>query len=162
MRTLIHQLLCTSPYLFEMVDMIYEENRISGFSHGVLDFADSKELLAAIIPKFKMTFIIIDALDECDVNNRADILEAFKRLSSLQDGIVKIFVSSRYSDDIALALDDHVKLLIKTQDNNGDISRFVEKEIDLVIRTKKLLRGKVDHELQQNLKSTLTEGSNGM
>lgn len=140
--------------------MIYEKNRISGFSHGVLDFTDSKELLAEMISEFRKSFIISHALDECDGNNRTDVLEAFKHLSSLLDGMVEIFVTSRYRDDITLALDDHVKLLIKTQDNTGGICLFVENEIDLAIRRKKLLRGKVDQESRQSLKSTLTKGAN--
>lgn len=135
---------------------------MSGFSHGMLDFSDSLELLTEMIAKFKKTFIVIDALDECNVDDRTEIIQGFERLSLLPHGVVKIFVTSRYSDDIALALHDHVKLFIQTQDNNNDISLFVEKEIDLAIRNKKLLRGKVDLDLRSSLKSTLTKGANGM
>ena len=162
MRTLIHQLLYVSPSSFEIVDKIYEKNRISGFSHGVLDHADSMDLLAEIVPELQKTIIVIDALDECDMSSRTDILEAFERLSSLSEGIVKIFVTSRYSDDIALALDGHLRLHIETQDIYDDISLFVDHELGLAIRRKKLLRGKVDHELQQHLKYTLTQRANGM
>lgn len=145
-----------------MVEMIYQKDKMSGFSHGTLDFSDSLELLTEMIAKFKKTFIVIDALDECNVDDRTEILQGFERLSLLPHGVVKIFVTSRYSDDIALALHDHVKLFIQTQDNNNDISLFVEKEIDLAIRNKKLLRGKVDLDLRSSLKSTLTKGANGM
>jgi ankyrin repeat domain-containing protein 50 len=162
LRTLIHQLLCTSPDLFEMIDIIYEKNRISGFTHGVLDFSDSKELLTKMLPKIKKSFIVIDALDECEAHSRREVLEALLQLSSIPNGTVKIFVSSRYSDDIALAFEDRVSLLIERQHNYDDISLFVQKEIDSAIRKKNLLRGKVDHELEQSLKRTLTRGANGM
>lgn len=128
----------------------------------MLDFADSSKLLTEMIAKFKQTFIIIDALDECNVNDRTEILQALERFSLLPHGIVKIFVASRYSDDIVLALHNHVKLFITTQDNNNDIALFVEKGIDLAIQNKELLRGKVDRDLQCSMKSTLTKGVNGM
>lgn len=143
-----------------MVDVLYEKNRTSGFSHGMLDFADTIKLLTDIFPKFKKVFIIIDALDECDVGDRANLLDAFEDFLSC--GNVNIFVTSRFRDDISLALDDHAKLLIKTQDVNDDISLFVDSEIKYAIRRKRLLRGNVDHELQQRLKRLLIEGANGM
>lgn len=162
MRTLIHQLLCISPSLFQMVDHIYEMDRTSGFSQGVLDYTDSIKLLAEMVPIFKRTFIVIDALDECDANDRSDLLDAFEKLSSFPNSIVKIFVTSRYTDDIALALDGHLKLLIKTHHISNDISIFIDYEINSAVKRKKLLRGKADAGLQQTVKSALNQGANGM
>lgn len=162
MRTLIHQLLCISPRLVQMVDHIYETDRTSGFSQGGLDYTDSTNLLAEMVPIFKKTFVIIDALDECEANDRSELLEAFEQLSSFPDSIVKIFVASRYTDDIALALDGHLKLLIKAHHISSDISVLIDHGIDSAVRRKRLLRGKVDDELQQTVKSALNQGANGM
>ena len=161
-RTLIHQLICKFPDLFELVDILYERNRISGFAYGALDLVDSRELLAQLLSNSKTTFIVIDALDECDATNRTEVLEALAQLLLLPNVMVKIFVSSRYKDDIALALENHKSLLIERQHNNDDISLFIQKEIEIAVSRKKLLRGKVDHELEQRVKRTLTQGANGM
>ena len=115
-----------------------------------------------MILNFKRVSIVIDALDECDAANRSDILDVIDNLLCLPESIVKVFVSSRYSDDIAVALDDHIKFSIRTQDNRDDIDKFVNSKIDSAIKQKKLLGGKVNPRLQQNLKSKLARDSNGM
>ena len=150
------------PHLFNRIDKVYEQNRESGYSHGVLSFDESLQFLAEMITDLKEIYIVIDGLDERNNDSREELLEAFKTLSSLPNGNIKVMIISRYSDDIATALSDYTKLFITTQDNQNDISMFVEREINSAVQKKKLLRGKMDVELREKLISSLTNRADGM
>lgn len=51
---------------------------------------------------------------------------------------------------------------INATDNHTDIARFIEHEVDAMIKSKKLLWGKVSTELRKLTKKTLCEQADGM
>lgn len=60
-------------------------------------------LYEAISSSKEWIFIVLDGLDECDAHTRKQLLSLFQRLFE-KNARVKVFVSSRYDDDIEAAL----------------------------------------------------------
>ncbi|KAK1471489.1 hypothetical protein CCUS01_05971 [Colletotrichum cuscutae] len=90
--------------------------------------------LVEMINSYPRTVLILDALDECKKDTRRQIVQLFKRLVEKTDSCLKIFIASRPEHDIS----DHLRSLqerratitINTSDNQGDIKKFVNTEVD--------------------------------
>ena len=108
------------------------------------------------------TTIVIDALDECDLSSRAELLESLDQVVEESAGLIKILISSRNDRAITCHLEGFPNITINANDNRTDITRFVEHEVDTMIKSKKLLWGKVSTELRKLIKETLCERADGM
>jgi hypothetical protein len=64
-----------------------------------LTVKDSVKLILMIAEKSPIT-IIIDALDECDINKRWELLSGLQQIIQKSKQLVKIFASSREDGDI--------------------------------------------------------------
>ncbi|KAK1466032.1 hypothetical protein CMEL01_12024 [Colletotrichum melonis] len=90
--------------------------------------------LVEMINSYPRTVLILDALDECKKDTRRQIVQLFKRLVEKTNGCLKIFIASRPEHDIS----DHLRsfqelratIIINTSDNQGDIEKFVNTEVD--------------------------------
>lgn len=109
-----------------------------------------------------ITTIVIDALDECDLSSRAELLESLNQLVEGSDGLIKILISSRNDRAITCHLEGFPNITIDANDNHTDINKFVEHEVETMITSKKLLWGKVSIELRKLIKETLCERADGM
>lgn len=164
MSTIVKQLSCLqdgSPLREEVVRM-YGARKQSGFSSNSLGFQESLSLIISLVNKYPQTTIVVDALDECDPLKRREFLMSLKTIVDSSSSLVKIFVSSRDDSDIVLRLDGVPNLWIEAKDNEGDIERFVQKEITRCIDEKDLLHGRVTNELKEKIIASLTSGSQGM
>ena len=123
----------------------------------------SIEIILELAKAYPQTTIILDALDECDVHKRNELIKALRRVVDKALNLVKIFVSSRDDDDIVFQLEKTSNLSIKASDNIGDIERFVKAEISKSIEEGRLLRRvEVDENLKLRLITTLINGADGM
>lgn len=79
--------------------------------------------------KLKQVYVVIDALDECDKNDRPRIIQL---LSKIMEGVpcAKIFVTSRREGDIERAFTNSKTPTIQIQAKNvkADIRNFTESE----------------------------------
>jgi hypothetical protein len=165
LRAIVKQLAClrTGLPLQEAVVREYNERKKDGFSKGYLQLDISIEIILELTKVYPQTTIILDALDECDVNKRDELIGALHHIVDNAPNLVKIFVSSRDDDDIVFQLEKTSNLSIKASDNIRDIERFVKAEISRSIKEGKLLRRvKVDENLKLRLITTLINGANGM
>ncbi|KXH41389.1 hypothetical protein CNYM01_04046 [Colletotrichum nymphaeae SA-01] len=115
--------------------------------------------LVEMINSYPRTVLILDALDECKKDTRRQIVQLFKRLVEKTNSCLKIFIASRPEHDIS----DHLRsfqepratITINTSDNQGDIEKFVNTEVDNFT---------VDwsHVTKQVVKKKLVEKSAGM
>ena len=140
----------------------FEARKKDAFAAGPLTSSECVTLMIQIASQRPLTTIVIDALDECDYSSRAELLEFLKQLVEESAGLIKIFISSRNDRSITCHLEGLPNIMVNASDNNTDISRFVEKEIDTMIKNKKLLWGKVSTDLRQSIKDTLCERADGM
>lgn len=148
--------------IFAPARTIYERRRSNGFAAGSLSSAESVALILEMVKCRPLTTIIIDALDECDPRRRSELLEALTEILETSAGLIKILVSSRDDGDIVCHLSGCLNLTIKANNNQSDIDRFVDSEVDQMIRSKKLLLGRISPDLTLQIKHTLRDQAHGM
>ncbi|KAJ5728716.1 uncharacterized protein N7483_003224 [Penicillium malachiteum] len=122
-----------------------------------LGFENCITQLKESINEYSETFIILDALDECDQDSRWRLIHVIKDLVSKSDRPLKVFISSRpYDDDIKMQISgNNVKL--KAIKNQGDIEKFVNAEVDKPRRW-----GPIPADLWIKIVQVLCEDSQGM
>jgi hypothetical protein len=165
LRAVVKQLAClrTGLPLQDAIVREYNERKKDGFSKGFLQLDTSIEIILELAQNYPQTTIILDALDECDVHKRNELIKALRSVVDKASNLVKIFVSSRDDDDIVFQLEKTSNLSIKASDNIGDIERFVKAEISKSIEEGRLLRRvEVDENLKLRLITTLINGADGM
>ncbi|KAG4410527.1 hypothetical protein IFR04_016339, partial [Cadophora malorum] len=93
---------------------------------------------------------------------RQDLLDAFQKLITFSDNIVKIFVSSRNDHDLVHRLSQTPNLYIWASDNSGDIESFVTSRVKEAIDKGRILCGKVPHDLKTIIVEILIGKAEGM
>ena len=133
------------------------------FEDGDLSLEQAKDIALKIINNRPLTYIIIDALDECDANQRDQLLEALQSLLSKSSSLVKILTTCREDRDLVDLMSIYPHIEIDATKNAEDIRRFVKYSVDDLIRRKKLLRTQgVSNELKSRIIKTLCDGAQGM
>jgi hypothetical protein len=164
LRSILRQLSCPAPGLsiWEPAQRKYMALQHDGCEPRKLTLDETRKLIVEISKTFSLITIIIDALNECNPDTRADLLDALKDIVLQSEKPMRILVSSQDDKDLVSQLSDSLHVHIRESDNAGDIKRFVEDQVEKSIRKKKLLGGKVPAELKQHLKSTLVDNAHGM
>ena len=126
-----------------------------------LTLEETQDTLLALLHINPAT-IVIDALDECDPYSRHELLDALDEITCKSASLVKVFVSSRDDGDIVCRLDNSPNVYIHAHDNKADIERFVHTKVTEAIEKKRLIRGKVSEQLQNQIIETLIDGAQGM
>jgi hypothetical protein len=106
--------------------------------------------------------IVIDAMDEADATRRHELLDGLETIIQQSSNVVKIFVSSRDEIDIVWRLEQSPNLYVHAADNSDDIERFVITEVDVAIRSRRLLGGVVSDNLRELIVTRLTHEAHGM
>ncbi|KAL9634405.1 MAG: hypothetical protein Q9164_004107 [Protoblastenia rupestris] len=111
-----------------------------------------------------VTHILIDGLDECDADLVFEIIEGFEAILGRTESLVKIFISSRNDLDLVRWLQNHPNKEILSSDNQNDIDRFVNIEVDKRIDgpIRRFRPKKVSDDLREHIKATLKAEANGM
>lgn len=106
---------------------LWQESRSKGQDLG---FEACKKLILSSINLYDSTTLILDALDECESTSRARLIETFKLLKSQSTKPLRIFVSSRPDGDIRSLFESLPNIEIRATDNDDDIKKFVNAQID--------------------------------
>ena len=124
-RSLLRQL---SMFHAELPKQIIELHRRTESQKRSLQLDDLEQALQLICAEFDHTFLIIDALDECDKEQRNGLLRG---LSSLQKkSSVRIFLTSRphLDDEIRRAFGTPLQIEIGAADS--DLAIYLSMKID--------------------------------
>ena len=141
----------------------YTKREQEGFASGSLGIEESRALILQLVEHYQLTTIVIDALDECDPERQADLLETLEEILQESSSLVKIFVSSRDDQDIVLHLRDYPNLELSSDKNMDDITLFVAAETSTLIKRRKLLAFSSNKEhLKTEIIEQVTKGANGM
>ena len=164
LRSLVRQLACLTSDgpILEPIRELYESRERNGFAAGPLTLEESTALIIQLSQERPLTTIVIDALDECDLSSRGDLLDALSRILQDSCSLVKILVSSRANVDIVCHFSDYLNLKIEASRNQGDIEYYINLQVHNLIDRKKLLYGKISEELKQTIKRVLREQAQGM
>jgi hypothetical protein len=161
LRSIIRQLSClnSQPIRKPVIDKWNE--RVEAESDHGLEMDECVSLLLDLT-RDNPAIICIDALDECDINTRRELLDAIGTVINCSEQIVKVFVSSRREDDFLDYFDKWEALEISAKDNREDIVNFIGVELKRSKDNKTLLRGNVSEQLINDIKQVLLEGADGM
>lgn len=85
-----------------------------------------------ILKQLPTTYLVIDGLDEIPECDRPRLLRSFLELRDVQDN-VKVLISSRAEQDIAMTLGSKVDLIRIHDGNSQDVQTYVDKRVDEMI-----------------------------
>lgn len=118
---------------------------------------ECETLLCKLVTSYHRTTLIIDAMDECEKEDRQHLLDVLFSLARKSEYLVKIVIASRPETDIRARPSSRNLVEIGTADNMGDIEKYIEQRLRR--------RGQwvsVSDDVKKNVKSTITNQSNGM
>ena len=126
----------------------------------------TQEKLASLLEEYTQAFLVFDALDECQEEERESLLRFITEIITLQlPCIVKIFATSRKEMDIAKAFEvERVPTVsIRAESVATDIQTFARGQVEKLRAGKhgKTLYVKSD-ELAEDIIKTLTTKADGM
>ena len=149
--------------LLEPVVTTYKKEEAKGFPSGGLRIEESCALILQLVEHYPLTTIVVDALDECDPEKRADLLEKLETILRHSSNLIKIFVSSRDDQDIVCQLQGYPNLEIASDRNRDDIATFVRNEVQELVQKRKLLPySQAKEELMELITDKVIEGAAGM
>jgi hypothetical protein len=141
----------------------YLKKEAEGFASRSLSINESCSLIIQLVEYYQLTTIVIDAVDECDPEERADLLETLETILRESLHLVKIFLSSRDDQDIVCHLRDYPNLEISSGRNADDIVSFVKIKTRDLIKKRKLLRfSDKKNELERIIVDQIAKGASGM
>lgn len=122
------------------------------------------DLIVKIAESRPVSHIVIDALDECDTDLLFEMIEGLEAVLNRTQSLIKIFVSSRNDVDLVRWLQAYPNKEILSSDNEIDVARFVDSEVDKRIDgpTKRFRARKISIDLREHIKTTLKAEANGM
>lgn len=130
-----------------------------------LGLDETTEVLLEIL-QIDPFYVVIDALDECNPNERFNLIESLKTIIDESANVVKVFISSRRDYDIVSQLEESPCISIQPSHISKDIEDYVKKEVSEAIEKKKIVKGKLmlkeKKEIEQKITQVLIEGSQGM
>ena len=141
---------------------IYDRAQYRGFNATSIDVSSTESLFRRALPAFKATYVVIDALDECEVAERKELVMALKHHTALKDYVLKVCVTSRDEKDLARMLSGTADFRINADDTALDIRPFVEIKVDECINDGEILEGNVTPELRRDLVNILVSKADGM
>lgn len=153
LASLVKQLACQIQYLPEEIEDLHERLE-SQQKRPTVD--ELYHILLVVIKSFNQTFVVCDALDECDPKTqRKELLPLFHRMEN--DGVNLFLTSREYPEDIQESLHNSAKVRIWAKEE--DIARYIKQKIEENPRVKRLVE-------QENCKdriiSELTASAKGM
>ncbi|KAF8532214.1 hypothetical protein BDD12DRAFT_920271, partial [Trichophaea hybrida] len=153
---IVKQLLAQLPPLLELPPKLLELYDTLRPAEKRPSLDELEAVLNATSKAFTRTFIICDAVDECDQEKQRErLLPLFRRLG---DGGINLFLTSRpHPEDIQEAFEDVPQINITAHEE--DLKSFIRERISKTSRAKKLIQGIKD---KDQIISKVANSANGM
>lgn len=164
MKLALKQLCRTMQSLPLELQEIFEQRY---YNHSEPKYEELRMVFLAIIRQFDRVFFVLDALDECTLDQRKDLCEfllsiADNSSTSTNQGTLKLLVTSRKEPDIEQAF--HKKSIptveIDAEKVDKDIKIYVKAEIELRLQNRSLRLKNMA--LKDKILSVLTTKAGGM
>ena len=151
------------------LEQVYEKH-YNNHSHP--SFKELQGIFLTIIKQLKSVFFVLDALDECTLDQRADLCKFFVEIVELgsgtrggpgtNDGIIKLFVASRKELDIERAFlqKSFPRIEVEVAKVDSDIEVYVQAQIEQRLHDGTLTLS--DQRLKDKILTTLTTKAGGM
>ncbi|KXH45588.1 hypothetical protein CSAL01_11414 [Colletotrichum salicis] len=143
------------------VRIAYEIMQDEGFGENLTE-VECGDMLVDATKTFPSLTIVIDAVDECDEDERTALIHLLKRVRDKSENLVKILISSRDDIDIMTSLADAVDKRIRADDNADGINRFVYQKVGALMDLRDLKYGIRMQGFREEIISVLTSKAQGM
>lgn len=154
-------------YIRQLAEVPHHASRIHKDVHSLHHYAEKegrqfstdecKTLLHKLVNSYPRTMLIIDAMDECEQEDRQHLLDVLFSLAREGQYPVKIFIASRPETDIQSHPGFGNLVEIGTSDNKGDIENYIEQRLRQPGQWVS-----VSDDVKKKVKSTITDQSDGM
>ena len=130
-------------------------------NHSQPGSQELQDLFLAIVREFNSVFFVLDALDECKLDQRKELCEFFAGMVELSTGtshgLLKLFVASRKELDIERAFERNSfpRVEVEAKKVDSDIELYVNAQINQCLDNKSLM-------LKDKILTALTTKANGM
>ena len=122
-----------------------------------LSFNTCRQLILESVNLYPKTTLVVDALDECEPESRWQLVRMIEDLLLQSERPLKVFISSRPDGDIRDCFLSRPSIQIQATDNQHDIEKFVNEQID-----KPRQWGKVSASLRRDIVKIVLDRCNGM
>jgi NACHT domain len=152
LTSILKQLVLEQPSILENVKSLYKRHKIKRTRPS---FEEISKVLYSVVADFSKVFIIIDALDECQVSNRGRRRVLSEIFNIQAKTSVNLFATSRFIPEIIKEFKGSVSLEIRASDN--DVQKYLDGHMlelpSFVVRS---------HDLQEEIKTKITKAVDGM
>lgn len=118
---------------------LYRKVHLADGSTRAPSLCECRDLILELTEAHSRTTIVIDALDECAREERAELVEALEYIIDNSTSLVKAFVTSREEGDLRLSIQEHSGVQVTWVENGSDIEKFVNFETDRLVAKNQLL-----------------------
>ncbi|KAK6082585.1 hypothetical protein SCUP515_02340 [Seiridium cupressi] len=129
LQCLVRQLSSAAGQAEEMRKSLYDFCIAKKRMGSGLSLQHCREQLLESVNLYAKTTLVLDALDECDPDTRAELTKTVEILLSQSRRPLRIFISSRPDRDIKAQFSLRPNIEIQAEHNEKDIERFVNEEI---------------------------------
>ncbi|KAK1499751.1 hypothetical protein CTAM01_06945 [Colletotrichum tamarilloi] len=136
----------------QSLETLYDKHQKRKTSRSTQETIDLLQVLSSC---YERTFIVVDALDECDRNARQAFLPEILRLQ--QRSQVNIFATTREIPEILESKEFENSISVEIRANQEDVLRYTS---DRMARMQSFVRNNLD--LQKEIRHTIAEKVNGM
>ncbi|KAM6484265.1 hypothetical protein HDV62DRAFT_389352 [Trichoderma sp. SZMC 28011] len=157
-QSYIRQLSQLNHYPTGMHKNIFDLYRKAKKEQRQLSMPECKAALSELLKSYPRTTLVLDALDECEVDARKEIVLVLRSLATDAERPVKIYIASRKEPDIERNLGSGNLIEIGTSDNKGDIEKYIEQEMTRFNQEWE----SVSQGTREEVKRTITDQSDGM
>ena len=129
-------------------------------------FQELQDTFLAVIQQFNSVFFVLDALDECPLDQRKELCDFFARIVELSTGAshrpVKLFVASRRELDIERSFlrRSFPTIEVEAKKVDRDIELYVKAEVERLLADDSLTLGNIM--LKDKILTALTTNASGM
>lgn len=153
LSSLVKQLACQMEDMPQEIEYLHGKLKSRGYRPTLQGLYT---ILLLVAKSFPRTFLIFDALDECNPQHqRRSLLPLFHRMA--KDGISLFLTSRQYPEDIQHSLQNSAKIELRA--NGADIASFIEERINENPRVFRLVQ---QGNLKDRIVSDLTDCAHGM
>ncbi len=138
---------------------VYNSKKETAFASGKLKVEESQAILAELCKMYDQVSLVLDALDECDIITRSNLIDILDKLINKSPKPVKVFMSSRRDRDIKNRFENGLNLEVRATDNQKDIEKFVR---DKVFNSPVHWQEDLSYELKEHICDSLVMKSGGV
>ncbi|KAF7349542.1 Ankyrin repeat protein [Mycena sanguinolenta] len=125
LRRIILQLSAQAPDLHKTLDNHY--NLLAG--QKLPDYQDLVSLLLKLLQQLGQTYVVLDALDECDSNNVQQIVRLVAELKAWAETPLHLCITSQPRDVFTKSFADVTRIALQADIMNTDIKSFITTEL---------------------------------